>query len=200
VRVQQRRALAIGGGVVVGLLGVYVVVASAASTWHDARRESRATGTPVLIATTDAKPPSAPKASAVRVAPEPSTPHGVDRPLTLVVPQGRTELHDSVIAERAGDSVIVDFDTQFARTRRRDKFERVVRETLPAVYGARADSMLAGIPVGSLVTGGDLLTELPSRGIHIPLSGKWVLEIWPETRSGQDGPLVVSYMTRVGKR
>ena len=39
--------------------------------------------------------------------------------------------------------VTVLFDTELMRTRRPEKFERVVRETLGAIYGRRADSVLA---------------------------------------------------------
>jgi hypothetical protein len=120
-------------------------------------------------------------------------------PLALVIQQGITDLKDGVVAERAGDSVIVDFDMTMTRTRRRDKFERMVRETLPAVYGARADSMLATIPEGSLLGAGDLLTELPRRGIHLPLGTGYQLTLWPETRPGRDGPLVVGYRARIVK-
>jgi hypothetical protein len=121
-----------------------------------------------------------------------------DAPLVSVLSQGRTELRDSLFAERRGDSVIVDFDTQLGRTRRRDKFERLVRETLPAVYGARADSLLAGVPEGGLVDG-DLLTELPARGLRVALADGWALRVWPETRPGRDGPLVVRYRAVVAK-
>jgi hypothetical protein len=93
----------------------------------------------------------------------------------------------------------VDFDLMMTRTRRRDKFERILRETLPALYGARADSVLGTIPEGSLVGEGDLLTELPLRGIHLPLGAGYQLTVWPETRPGRDGPLVVSYRARVVK-
>jgi hypothetical protein len=112
--------------------------------------------------------------------------------LPILVGEGRSDLLDSVVVERAGDSVVVDFDTQDRRTRRRDKFERVVRETLPRVYGASAAQALAAIPDGALLTG-DLLTELPDRGLHLPLGTGWTLDLWPETRPGRDGPLVVSY-------
>jgi hypothetical protein len=153
---------------------------------------------PTAIAATEA--PAAPAGAA------PITPlaaiNVVERgsaPFALVIPQGITDLEDSVVAERAGDSVIVDFDMTMTRTRRRDKFERMVRVTLPAVYGARADSMLATIPEGSLLGEGDLLTELPRRGIHLPLGTGYQLTLWPETRPGRDGPLVVGYRARVVK-
>jgi hypothetical protein len=120
-------------------------------------------------------------------------------PLALVIREGRTELKDSVLAQRTGDIVIVDFDLTMTRTRRRDKFERVLRETLPALYGPRVDSVLAAIPEGSLLGEGDLLTELPLRGIHLPLGTGYQLSLWPETRRGRDGLLVVSYRARVVK-
>jgi hypothetical protein len=120
-------------------------------------------------------------------------------PLKLVVREGRTELKDDILAQRTGDTVVVDFDLVMSRTRRRDKFERVVRETLPALYGAQMDSVLAAIPEGSLVPDGDLLTELPVRGIHVPLGTGYQLTVWPETRRGRDGLLVVGYRAQVVK-
>ena len=118
-------------------------------------------------------------------------------PIALVVPEGRTELKDSVLAQRTGDIVIVDFDLMMSRTRRRDKFERIIRETLPKVYGPNADSVLAAIPEGRLVGEGNLLTELPVRGIHIPMGTGYQLTVWPETRPGRDGLLVVRYRAQV---
>jgi hypothetical protein len=91
------------------------------------------------------------------------------------------------------DSAVVHFDTEIGRTRRRDKFEQIVRATLPALYGARAESLLVAVPVGGLMAGRDLLTEVVAKGIRLPLAGGDTLEIWPQSRPGQDGPLVVSY-------
>jgi hypothetical protein len=178
----------------------------------------RPQGEPTRVAVSVPVPVSVPASVAAVVAPSPapaaSAPASVapitplatikvveraSAPLALVIRQGRTELKDSVLVERGGDSVIVDFDVVMMRTRRRDKFERIVRETLPAVYGARADSVLAAIPEGSLIGEGDLLTELPLRGIHLPLGAGYRLTLWPETRPGRDGPLVVSYRARVVK-
>jgi hypothetical protein len=113
--------------------------------------------------------------------------------LTPVVPEGRTELRDGMYAVRAGDTVRVYFDGIMTRTRRRDKFELTVRNTLPAVYGVRADSLLASVRSGELTRGGDLITELPARGIRLALADGSALALWPETRPGRDGPLVVSY-------
>lgn len=110
-----------------------------------------------------------------------------------LVPAGRTALEGGMYVERADDALTVHFDTPTLRTRRRDKFENVVRATLPAVYGAVADSALDALPAGALAGGGDLLTELPSRGIRLPARDGWALTLYPGTRPGQDGPLVVSY-------
>jgi hypothetical protein len=119
------------------------------------------------------------------------------RSLALVIPTGRTDLTDSVYVERMADSAVVHFDTEIGRTRRRDKFEQIVRATLPALYGARAESLLVAVPVGELMAGRDLLTEVVAKGIRLPLAGGDTLEIWPQSRPGQDGPLVVSYRARV---
>ncbi|HEU4564097.1 MAG TPA: hypothetical protein VFS05_05600 [Gemmatimonadaceae bacterium] len=114
------------------------------------------------------------------------------------IPEGRTALGDGVEAVREGDTVAVHFDTPLTRTRRRDKFEHIVRSTLPRVYGPVVDSALGRMPAGSLTSGGDLLTELPVRGVRVPLADGSALTLWPATRPGQDGPLVVTYLATVG--
>ena len=116
---------------------------------------------------------------------------------TVLLPQGRTDLPDSLFAVRTGDTVVVNFDTSPARTRRADKFDRIVRQTLPAIYGPLADSALAGVAEGKLANRSDLLTELPSRGIQLPVPGGYRITLWPQTRQGRDGPLVVAYRTVV---
>jgi hypothetical protein len=120
--------------------------------------------------------------------PTPSAP-----PMSPIVGQGVTRLPDSVVAIRKGDSVTVHFDVARVRTRRADKFERVVRATLPAVYGPAAASELARIPSGQLASEGDLLTDLPARGLRVPIGDGWALAVWPVTRPGETGPLVVMY-------
>jgi hypothetical protein len=116
------------------------------------------------------------------------------RALTPRSARGRTPLRMSTaFAERDGDVVTVHFDEMMTRTRRPDKFERIVRATLPEIYGAVADSMLASVKVGALVGGDDLITELPVRGIRLTHSSGAALTLWPETRPGRDGPLVVAY-------
>jgi hypothetical protein len=117
--------------------------------------------------------------------------------VATVLPLGRTDLPDSVVAVRDGDTVRVRFDTSPLRTRRADKFERIVRETLPAVYGRLADTLLAAIPDGRLAAPNDLLTELPARGIHLAAADGRRIGLWPETRPGRDGPLVIAYRTLV---
>jgi hypothetical protein len=110
-----------------------------------------------------------------------------------IVGLGESMITDSVKAIRTDTSVTVFFDLPMIRTRRADKFERFVRATLPAIFGAKLDSLLAEIPAGTIARQGDLLTELPSRGARLALSNGWNLTLWPETRPGQDGPLVVRY-------
>jgi hypothetical protein len=83
------------------------------------------------------------------------------------------------------------------RTRNPWKFERLVRSTLPALYGPLADSALARIPEGGLVRQGDLINELPTRGMRIPVAPGWTFTLFPITRPGQDGPLVTQYRVSV---
>lgn len=121
------------------------------------------------------------------------------RTLAPAIEAGRTDMPDGRYLMRTGDSVSVHFDTPVFRTRRQDKFEQVVRTTLPAVYGAFADSVLASIPAGALVAGGSLLTELPVKGLPLPARDGWRLTLWPGTRPGHDGPLVVSYRVTLAR-
>jgi hypothetical protein len=123
--------------------------------------------------------------------------NGATPPLVPILAHGETTLSQGITATRSDSSVIVRFDVDGLRTRRRDKFERLVRETLPAVYGHRADSVLAGMPDGAIAGQGDLLTELPSRGVRLALNDGWKLTLFPETRPGRDGPLVVRYRVAV---
>jgi hypothetical protein len=118
-------------------------------------------------------------------------------PLAPIVAEGRTALGEGLWATRVGNTVTVSFDAPMIRTRRPEKFERVVRTTLPRVYGPAADSLLASIPPGALARGGDLLTELPARGIRVRRAAGQGLTVWPETRPGLEGPLVVAYRTTV---
>ncbi|HET9010474.1 MAG TPA: hypothetical protein VFN38_01605 [Gemmatimonadaceae bacterium] len=219
-RSRQQRLFALCGIGAMALLGVYVMGASAANAWRAAthadtvRVASRASvvassvsasgrgevtqqGTAAtLVSSPVAAPAPSPSPAPVSTGAAPAAP-GMSPPLSILVREGRSNLPDSLIAERGGDSVIVDFDTPMTRTRRRDKFETVVRRTLPMVFGAPIDSVLRSIPAGAIVGDADLLTELPKRGVHVPVADGWTLDLWPETRPGQDGPLVVSYRARV---
>ncbi|MFL5578434.1 MAG: hypothetical protein ACJ79S_20970 [Gemmatimonadaceae bacterium] len=137
---------------------------------------------------------SAPGAS----APGASAP-GASVPLRPAIAEGRTALRDGMFAERHGDTVTVSFDTELARTRRPEKFEQIVRATLPTIYGPAADSLLAHLPTGTLAGAGDLLTDLPARGLHLPAPGGATIALWPTTRPGRDGPLVVTYRVVAGR-
>jgi hypothetical protein len=114
-----------------------------------------------------------------------------------VLAAGETQISDGVTVSRSDSVIKVSFDAALIRTRRADKFEQFVRATLPAIFGPGADSALTSLPVGGIATQGDLLTELPLRGARIPLAGGWTLSVWPETRPGRDGPLVVRYRVAV---
>jgi hypothetical protein len=111
--------------------------------------------------------------------------------------QGRTSLTDSVFAVRDGDSVIVNFDTQGNRTRRADKFETMIRTTLPMVYGRLATSTLDSVPTGSLLPSKDLLGALREEGLQLTLDDGTKIRVWTRVRVGRDGPLVVAYRTVV---
>jgi len=104
---------------------------------------------------------------------------------------------DSLLVVRADSSVTLLFDHPMVRTRIPEKFERFVRSTLPALYGAVADSALARIPEGGLARQGDLINELPERGMRIPVAPGLSIALYPITRSGRDGPLVTQYRTMV---
>jgi hypothetical protein len=134
----------------------------------------------------DSAPTEVPRRSA-------GTTSGSGPAVAPVVPVGRTVLRDTMVADRAGDTVRVSFDLVMARTRRPEKFEAIVRSTLPQVYGAAADSALRALPVGSVARAGDLVTTLTQQGFHIPLPDGRAIGVWPETRAGRDGPLVIAY-------
>lgn len=125
-----------------------------------------------------------------RVEPKPAV---VAARLEPRIAEGRRNLSDSVFAVREGQEVTVHFDTENLRTRYDWKFERVVRNTLPMVFGSVVRAALDSIPEGQFAAGGDLLTDLTTRGIDLPIGEGQTLRVWPVTRPGQDGPLVVAY-------
>ncbi len=152
---------------------------------------AKAIAAPPTTAQQGVTTPAAP--APVPVTTTPVTPAPV-RPL---VPQGQSSLPDSLLATRADSVITVSFDRTMIRTRNPWKFERLVRSTLPALYGPLADSALARIPEGGLVRQGDLINELPTRGMRIPVAPGWTFTLFPITRPGQDGPLVTQYRVSV---
>jgi hypothetical protein len=116
-------------------------------------------------------------------------------PLKPIVAQGRTALRNGLVAVRTGDTVAVHFDTPLLRTRQPQKFEQLVRSTLPAIYGAAVESVLATVAAGELIRGVDPTTTAARHGVYLPLAEGWSLALWPETRPGRDGPLIVTYRT-----
>lgn len=100
-------------------------------------------------------------------------------------------------AIRGDSEVVLSFDLMMVRTRRPEKFEQFVRSTLPAIYGRGIQDALSKIPDGGLASQGALLTELPARGMRIPVTSEWMIRLFPETRPGQDGPLVIRYRVSV---
>ena len=80
-----------------------------------------------------------------------------------------------------------------------EKFERFLRATLPRVYGPAIEPALAAVPFGGLTAQGALLSELPTRGIRVPVGQGWTLDVFPDTRPGQDGPLVIRYRSIIRK-
>ena len=151
-----------------------------------------------VVAIADSQPEPAPAKKEPATTPPPSKPAAKKSvPLAPLVAPGRTEVGDGLYIEREGELVTVHFDTPETRTRRRDKFERVVRRTLPEVYGSAAEALLSTIPEGALVEPVDLVTEIAVQGVELDAGNGWKVALWPETRPGQDGPLVVSYRVAV---
>lgn len=215
-RARQRRLIARGAaaslvlGVIaaVGIAGAAAIRGRAGTKSNELRAPSDvpAPTPPVATdsATTPVDPPSidsgarsavvrAGGSKAAPIAPAPVMSATMGSAVAPVVPVGRTALRDTMVADRAGDTVRVSFDLVLSRTRRPDKFEAIVRSTLPQVYGAPADSALRAMPVGAMARAGDLVTTLAQQGFHIPLPGGRTIAVWPEMRAGRDGPLVVAY-------
>jgi hypothetical protein len=134
-------------------------------------------------------------AAPLAAAPSPNEP-AVSSP---IVDEGRTELGDGLFAVRDGRGVTVHFDVPQARTRRRDKFDRIVRSTLPRIYGPVAQAALDGIPAGQIVAAGTLPAELEKSGLRLPLGDSASIALWPELRDAQGGPLVVGYRAEVAR-
>lgn len=201
-RERRRRALYATAAVA---LGVATIGAAGAAGMLD--NELRAAGLAIAAQTTRTAPNAPQPASdesvqatpAVQVSSDTAlvTPASVTTPaaveLAATIGEGRTPLRGGIFAERRGEDVTVHFDTPLARTRRPEKFEGLLRETLPLIYGALVDSAIAAIPEGSLVPAEGLTTDLPAQGLYVPVAGGRTLRVWPETRPGDDGPLVIRY-------
>ena len=121
-------------------------------------------------------------------------------PFLPIVPVGASTLRDGPTVVRADSVVTLSFDIPLIRTRIPAKFEHLVRTTLPAIYGRGVDTVLSKIAEGDIARQGDLLSELPKRGVRIPVNAAWMIALFPETRPGQDGPLVVRYRVSVVAR
>jgi hypothetical protein len=175
-----------------GLAGMAAVVAIAliVGAWNAIATDGADTSAPVIaqVSASGAVDAAAPARPAARpTARENPTPA-----LEPAMPEGRKDLGDSIYAVREGAQVTVFFDTDSLRTRFDWKFEGVVRATLPIVFGDEIRAGLDSIPAGSLATGGSLVYDLPARGIPIRV-GSRTLRVWPVTREGRDGPLVMAY-------
>ncbi len=213
-RLRQRRLMARAGGALAGLVVIAVIGNAvltslrapdrasskqpvrllASTTSSTVRQQGEAVGRPVPASTL---PVNAASVSASSHAPPAVAIAMAARGMTLQVPLGRSGLRDSMYVERDADSAVVHFDTELGRTRRRDKFETTVRATLPVLYGIAADSMLAALPEGAITGNRDLVSEVAVRGVRLPAPGGGMLELWPLTRPGRDGPLVIGYRVRV---
>lgn len=147
---------------------------------------------PAAVAAPVSQPIGTPVAPPVVAPPAPVAAPPVAPPLKPSVAEGRTELQNGIYAVRRGDTVTVHFDTPEARTRRPEKFEQIVRETLPAVHGAAA-SILSSIASGNLVGPGDSIIAPQAGGISLRGGNGAALSVLPQTRPGRDGPLVVAY-------
>jgi len=202
-RARQRHVLMRFGAIAGGLAVVAVVGNAAVSALRTSRAKGEKAPLQLLASTSTStvRQQGAPVATpGTRAATPAGTPAAAPRPsaaFTLKVPEGRTGLRDSMYVERTDDSAVVHFDTELARTRRRDKFETTVRVTLPVLYGALADSMLAALPAGAITGDRDLVSEVAVRGVRLAIPTGGTLELWPVTRPGRDGPLVVGYRARV---
>ena len=133
------------------------------------------------------------------VAPAAPAPSPAVPALKPVLPEGTTTLAGGMTATRHDSVVVLSFDFAGARTRIPERFERLVRTTLPSVYGARVDSAMRAIPEGGIARQGDLFTVLAERGVRIPLSTGGAIALFPISRPGHDGPLVTQYRVTVTK-
>jgi hypothetical protein len=187
----------------VGVLSAAALRARGLPHKSERRVASAALNTPDTAAVSAPTPVVQSPAASLQAAPSTAVAQHTDTvahskaPFAPVVPQGQSSLPDGPTAVRADSLVTVSFDTPMIRTRIAAKFERLVRSTLPAVYGRSIESVLSRIPEGGIARQGDLVSELPTRGVRIPVNSEWTIALYPETRPGLDGPLVVRYRVSV---
>jgi hypothetical protein len=208
-RAKRKRIMLRGGAVaivfatfiVAGLLGAKAIGGKSRGPADKAPKpesqvaEAAVPATPAPDTTTIA--PVVTPAPATPTTQQGDAPKRLVAPLMPVVPPGESPLLAGVTATRQDSTVLLSFDTPSNRTRIGEKFEQLVRTTLPAVYGHGVDSVLAKLPRGGIARQGNLLSELPSRGVRIPIGDAWMIRLYPETRPGEDGPLVVRYRVSV---
>lgn len=202
----KRKRLVLRGGAAVIVIATFIAAGALGATAirGKVRRSSEvATVATSTVAEVGAQRDSASPAATGATTPappvalqgEPSA--RVSAPISPVLPGGESPMADGLVAVRADSGVMLSFDTPLARTRIPEKFEQLVRRTLPEIYGRSVDSVLAKLPQGAIAKQGDLTTQLPIRGVRIPIGPAWMFMLYPETRPGQDGPLVVRYRVSV---
>jgi hypothetical protein len=180
----------------VGVLSAAAIRARTSLRKSDRRTTADARSTPEVAVATASAPQAQGLSNPPVVQRADSVVHS-KAPFAPVVPQGQSSLPDGPTVVRTDSLVTVSFDAPMIRTRIPAKFERLVRSTLPAVYGRSIDSVLSKIPEGGIARQGDLVSELPTRGVRIPVNAEWTIALYPETRPGQDGPLVIRYRVSV---
>jgi hypothetical protein len=146
----------------------------------------------------------APETTTAAAAVNPPTPAPVSTPAPAIetplrhggfaVSEGRTQIADSIVAIRTGDSVIVNFDAYGFRTRRSDKIENTFRMTLPMILGKMATSGLDTVANGALVTNRDVIGSLATEGMRFTLANGSVVRLRVLTRPVTDGPIAIGYL------
>jgi len=200
---ERRKKLLLRGsalGIVLVIVGVTAAMSATAIRGRLIARSDAKTPVQVVSShtTADTASPTAPIATPRTVAAPTAVAQQGETPVLMpTITAGQTILRDSVIADRTDSNVVVSFDKPMTRTRRPEKFEALLRSTLVEIYGAPVDSALARIPEGGIASQGNLITDLPTRGVRIPVSDALTLTVYPETRPGQDGPLVIRYRASV---
>jgi hypothetical protein len=214
-RARRRRLLLrlSAAGIVLVTLGAAGALSASAIRGHTVLRRPRAftvaSKGKAAGADSVARKASAPTMPAgITPAPIPIAPAVVEQagavhtgaPFLPIVPLGTTTLRDGPTVTRADSEVTLSFDMPMIRTRIPAKFEHLVRTTLPAIYGNAVDGVLSKLADGDIARQGDLLSELPTRGVRIPVNAAWMIALYPEVRPGHDGPLVVRYRVSVVAR